>query len=111
MYDHEQPNTTTGLEMHWNGTSWQQVTALPAFIFTGVKSFSASDATAVGDDRTAMHTYRPAAFGWNGTSWALTAILPTPWGARVQRRGQFAERALGHRHVGHRELLHHPEGE
>ncbi len=46
--DHEQTNTATGLEMHWNGTSWQQVTALPAFIFTGVKSFSASDATAVG---------------------------------------------------------------
>jgi hypothetical protein len=85
--DHEQTNTTTGLEMHWNGTSWQQVSALPAFIFTGVKSFSASDATAVGDDRTAMHTYKPAAFGWNGTSWVLTAFLPTPSGVPASHAG------------------------
>lgn len=84
---HEQTNTTTGLEMHWNGTSWQQVTALPAFIFAGVKSFSPSDATAVGDDRTSIHTYRPAAFGWNGTSWALTAFLPTPSGVPASHAG------------------------
>ncbi len=84
---HVHTSTTTGLEMHWNGTSWQQVTALPAFIFSGVKSLSPSDATAVGDDRTAMHTYKPAAFAWNGTSWALTAFLPTPSGVPASHAG------------------------
>ena len=80
-------NNTTGLAMHWNGTSWQQVTVLPAFNFTGVKSFSPTDATAVGDDKTASHTYRPAAFAWNGTSWVLTAFLPTPSGVPASHAG------------------------
>jgi hypothetical protein len=77
---HYHTGITTGLEMHWNGTSWQQVPASPAFLFDGVKSFSPTDATAVGADRTGTHTYKPAAFHWNGTSWALTADLPPPPG-------------------------------
>jgi hypothetical protein len=77
---HVHTSTTTGLEMHWNGTSWQQMAATPAFIFSGVKSFSPSDATAVGYDQTGSHVSRPAVFHWDGTSWSLAGTLPLPHG-------------------------------
>jgi hypothetical protein len=78
---HRQTGTITNLALHWNGTSWQRVTTSPAFsFFSGVTSFSPSDATAVGFDRTSSSGGTPAAFHWNGTSWALTAALPPPHG-------------------------------
>jgi hypothetical protein len=72
--------TSTGLVEHWNGTSWQQVTASPAFEFRGVASFSATNAWAVGNDRASSGKLTPAAFHWNGTRWTLAATLPVPSG-------------------------------
>jgi hypothetical protein len=75
-----QTGTITNLALHWNGTSWQQVTSSPAFFLGAVDAVSPADATAVGSDQTGSHTFTPAAFHWNGTSWALTATLPPPHG-------------------------------
>jgi len=77
---HNKTNTVTPLALHWNGTSWQQVTTSPAFSFTGVASFSRSNATAVGSDQTGTFTFTPVTFHWNGTSWALATDLPPPQG-------------------------------
>jgi hypothetical protein len=73
-------STLTGLALHWNGTSWQQVSTSPGFSFSAVASFSPSNATAVGDEQTGTHTFTPEALHWNGTSWALSAALPPPHG-------------------------------
>lgn len=70
----------TGLALHWNGTSWQQVTTSPGFSFTGVASSSPTDAAAVGSHQTSRFAFTPAAFHWNGTSWAQAATLPPPPG-------------------------------
>jgi hypothetical protein len=75
-----QHGTSTSLVAHWNGTSWQQVATSPAFSFRGVASFSASNASAVGYDRTSSGQLKPAAFHWNGSGWALAAALPSPSG-------------------------------
>jgi hypothetical protein len=82
-----QHGTTANLALHWNGTRWQQVTTSPAFQFSGVASFSPSDATAVGSDQTGSHVFTPAAFHWNGTSWALAATLPGPHGVPASQLG------------------------
>ena len=78
-------NRTTGgfttLVAHWDGTSWQQVTAKAKFAFRGVASFSPAAATAVGAIQTGEHTFSPTvAYQWNGTSWARTATLHAPSG-------------------------------
>jgi hypothetical protein len=73
-------NAATVLALHWNGTRWQRVTTSAAVSFTGVASFSPSDATAVGYEQTGSHVSRPAAFHWNGSTWALAADLPVPRG-------------------------------
>lgn len=70
----------TSLALHWNGTSWEQVTTGAGFSFSGVASFSSSDATAVGTHQTSRFAFTPVAFHWDGTSWARTAALPAPHG-------------------------------
>src|SRR5215471_369968 len=75
-----QHGTTANLVARWNGTSWQEVTASPAFSFRGVASFSPANAWAVGYDRTSGGGLTPAAFRWNGTGWARAAALPPPSG-------------------------------
>ena len=84
VYD-SKTGTTTGLALHWNGTSWQQVTTSPAFYFSGVASFSPTNATAVGSDQTGQDTFTPASFHWNGTSWAVAADLPAPHGVAASQ--------------------------
>jgi hypothetical protein len=79
VYD-SKTGANTGLALHWNGASWQQVTTSPGFSFTGVASLSPTDATAVGTYQTSEFVFRPVAFHWNGTSWALAAALPPPHG-------------------------------
>jgi hypothetical protein len=69
-------NASTPLALHWNGVTWQQVTASSASSFTGVASFSPTDATAVGGVQTSGGGVEPAAFDWNGTTWALAQALP-----------------------------------
>jgi hypothetical protein len=76
---HPHGNTVTGLALHWNGTTWQQVTIKAGFSFSGVASFSPTDAMAVGSHQTGMFAFTPVAFHWNGTSWA-SAALPSPHG-------------------------------
>jgi hypothetical protein len=79
VYD-SKTGANAGLALHWNGTSWQQVTVSSGFSFTGVASFSPTDATAVGTQQTSSHVFTPVASHWNGTSWALAAALPAPQG-------------------------------
>ena len=70
----------TSLVLHWNGASWQRVTTSPGLSFTGVASFSPSNATAVGAKQTSEFVFTPVAFHWNGISWAQAAALPPPHG-------------------------------
>lgn len=76
---HPKTNRNTGVALHWNGTTWQQVTIGPEFSFNGVASFSPTDAAAIGSDQTGTFKFTPEAFHWNGTSWAAAA-LPPPHG-------------------------------
>jgi hypothetical protein len=79
--------TNTSLALHWNGTSWQQVTTSAGFSFSGVASFPPSNATAVGTHQTSRFAFSPVAFHWNGTSWAQTAALPPPHGVPASQLG------------------------
>jgi hypothetical protein len=70
----------TGLALHWNGASWQQVTTSPGLSFSGVSGLTPSNATAVGSQQTSRFAFTSVAFRWNGTSWAVAAALPPPHG-------------------------------
>ena len=84
---HPKTNTVTGVALHWNGTSWQQVTIGPGLFFNGVASFSPTDATAVGSDQTGKFMFTPEAFHWNGTNWAAAALPPPPGVSASQLSG------------------------
>jgi len=76
----DKTGATTSLALHWNGTRWQRVSTGPGLSFSGVASFSPSNAAAVGTHQTSEFMFTPVAFGWNGTRWKVTAALPAPQG-------------------------------
>ena len=84
---HDKTGADTGLALHWNGTDWQQVTTSPGFSFSGVASFSPTDATAVGTQQASQFVFTPVAFHWDGTSWAQAAALPPPHGVPASQLG------------------------
>jgi hypothetical protein len=81
----DKTGANTSLALHWNGTSWQRVTTSPGLSFSGVTSFSPSNAAAVGTHQTSEFMFTPVAFHWNGTSWKVTAALPAPPGVSASQ--------------------------
>jgi hypothetical protein len=75
-----QPDTGSAWILHWDGTTWAQVTSpMPSgaddAYLDGVAAVSASDIWAVGSSTNSKGNFKPLALHWNGTSWA---IVPTP---------------------------------
>jgi hypothetical protein len=103
--------TALPLTLHWNGTSWQPVTATAApanAVLLGV-SGTASDAWAVGRrSQSGYNTSFPVLLRWNGTTWS-TASQPVAAGAlnavadlgptnawAVGRSGRFGPQLIEH---------------
>lgn len=79
---HFSGKTSHSLVLHWDGTSWKQVTsANPGAQYTGLNAVSATpsgSAWAVGSYLTSSATHSQSlAEGWNGTSWSHS-ITPDP---------------------------------
>jgi hypothetical protein len=67
----------TPLTLHWNGTSWSNVTPVPKFLATlpnGVADFGPSDAYLIANDSSQASGLLEH---WNGSAWSLVG-LPDP---------------------------------
>src|SRR5437588_398290 len=67
----DQQSQSGSLTLHWNGTTWSQVSNPGATTLYGVTAVASNNVWAVGAFTTQQSRFGPLILHWNGTSWSI----------------------------------------